>query len=133
MQAAIAALHAEAATAADTDWPQIAALYGVLTRVAPSPVVALNRAVAVAEACGPEAAMAIVDELGRAGVLDEQHLFHATRGELLRRLGRTDEAREAFERAGPSPAPPPSGRCWPAGSTPFLRSRPDDRIDDIRP
>ena len=99
VQAAIAALHAEATTAADTDWPQIAALYGVLTRVAPSPVVALNRAVAVAEACGPEAAMAIVDELGRAGVLDEQHLFHATRGELLRRLGRTDEAREAFERA----------------------------------
>jgi len=77
VQAAIAALHAEAVTAADTDWPQIAALYGVLTRIAPSPVVTLNRAVAVAEACGPEAAMVIVDELGREGVLDEQHLFHA--------------------------------------------------------
>jgi RNA polymerase sigma-70 factor (ECF subfamily) len=99
VQAAIAALHAEAVTAADTDWPQIAALYGVLTRIAPSPVVTLNRAVAVAEACGPEAAMVIVDELGREGVLDEQHLFHATRGELLRRLGRTDDARLAFGRA----------------------------------
>jgi RNA polymerase sigma-70 factor (ECF subfamily) len=99
VQAAIAALHAEAATAADTDWPQIAALYGVLDRVAPSPVVTLNRAVAVAETCGPEAAMAMLDELGRAGVLNEQHLFHATRGELLRRLGRTEDARAAFERA----------------------------------
>lgn len=97
VQAAIAALHAEAPTPAATDWPQIAALYGVLDRVAPSPVVTLNRAVAVAEACGPEAAMAVLDELG--GVLDEQHLFHATRGELLRRLGRTTEARAALERA----------------------------------
>jgi RNA polymerase sigma-70 factor (ECF subfamily) len=99
VQAAIAALHAEAVTAADTDWPQIVALYGVLTRVAPSPVVSLNRAVAVAEACGPEAAMAILDELSAAGVLDEQHLFHAARGEMLRRVGRTTDARAAFERA----------------------------------
>jgi RNA polymerase sigma-70 factor (ECF subfamily) len=99
VQAAIAALHAEAPTPEDTDWPQIVALYGVLAQVAPSPVVTLNRAVAVAEACGPEAAMAILDELAAAGVLDEQHLFHATRGELLRRLGRTDDARSAFERA----------------------------------
>ena len=97
VQAAIAALHAEAPTPAATDWPQIAALYGVLDRVAPSPVVTLNRAVAVAETCGPEAAMAVLDELG--GVLDEHHLFHATRGELLRRLGRTPEARAALERA----------------------------------
>jgi RNA polymerase sigma-70 factor (ECF subfamily) len=97
VQAAIAALHAEAPTAVATDWPQIAALYGVLERVAPSPVVTLNRAVAVAEACGPEPAMAVLDQLG--GELDQQHLFHATRGELLRRLGRTTEARAALERA----------------------------------
>src|SRR5205085_9206654 len=90
---------AEATTAADTDWPQIAALYGVLARIAPSPVVTLNRAVAVAEACGAVPAMTLLDELGATGVLQDQHLFHAARGELLRRLGRTAEARASFERA----------------------------------
>ena len=99
VQAAIAALHAEARSPDATDWPQIAALYGVLERVAPSPVVTLNRAVAVAEACGPEPAMVLLDELGATGVLDQQHLFHSARGELLRRLGRTDDARAAFTRA----------------------------------
>jgi len=99
VQAAIAALHAEARTPDDTDWPQIVALYGVLERIVPSPVVTLNRAVAVAEVCGADAAMAVLDQLSATGVLDQQHLFHATRGELLRRLGRTTDARAAFTRA----------------------------------
>ena len=77
------------------DWPQIAALYGELSRLTGSPVVELNRAVAVAEASGPEAGLAIVDGLE----LGDYHYLHATRGELLRRLGRTAEAREAYERA----------------------------------
>jgi RNA polymerase sigma-70 factor, ECF subfamily len=77
------------------DWPQIAALYGELYRLTGSPVVALNRAAAVAESEGPEAGLAIADGLD----LDEYHYLHSTRGELLRRLGRTDEAREAYRRA----------------------------------
>jgi RNA polymerase sigma-70 factor (ECF subfamily) len=101
VQAAIAALHAEASSLETTDWPQIAALYGVLARVAPSPVVELNRAVAVAEASGPEAGLAIVDAIAGPddSPLDGLHLFHATRAELLRRMGRTVEARAALERA----------------------------------
>ena len=91
MQAAIAALHADE----PRDWPQIAALYTTLARLTASPVVELSRAVAVAEADGPEAGLAIVDRLALA---DYQYL-HATRGELLRRLGRTDEARDAYARA----------------------------------
>ncbi len=91
MQAAIAALHADD----DPDWPQIAALYGELARLTDSPVVELSRAVAVAEADGPEAGLRIVDALD----LDDYHYLHSTRGELLRRLGRTDEARDAYERA----------------------------------
>jgi len=91
LQAAIAALHADE----PRDWPQIAALYGELVRVTDSPVVELSRAVAVAEAQGPEAGLAIVDRLA----LDEYHYLHATRGELLRRLGRADEARASYERA----------------------------------
>ena len=98
-QAAIAALHAESPSLAETDWPQIAALYGVLARVAPSPVVELNRAVAVAEARGPEAALAVLDAIADDGPLDGMHLFHATRAEMLRRVGRTAEARVALERA----------------------------------
>ena len=91
VQAAIAALHAD-----DThDWPQIAALYGELARLTGSPVVELNRAVAIAESEGPEAALEIVDGLE----LEDYHYLHSTRGELLRRLGRTDEAREAYRRA----------------------------------
>jgi RNA polymerase sigma-70 factor, ECF subfamily len=91
VQAAIASLHADE----PRDWPQIAALYGELARLTDSPVVELSRAVAVAEEQGPEAALDIVDRLA----LEEYHYLHATRGELLRRLGRTAEARDAFRRA----------------------------------
>lgn len=99
LQAAIAAVHAEAATADATDWPQIVALYDLLLRVDPSPVVALNRAVAVAERDGPAPALALVDALLADGALAGYHLAHATRAELLRRLGRSDEARAAYQRA----------------------------------
>jgi RNA polymerase sigma-70 factor (ECF subfamily) len=95
VQAAIAACHATARTAADTDWPQIAALYGELARLTRSPVVELNRAVAVAETTGPEAALEIVDRLA----LEDYRYLHSTRGELLRRLGRAEEAGEAYRRA----------------------------------
>jgi RNA polymerase sigma-70 factor (ECF subfamily) len=91
VQAAIASLHTDEVR----DWPQIAALYGELSRLTDSPVVELNRAVAVAEADGPEAGLRIVDGLA----LDDYRYLHATRGELLRRLGRTDEARAAYRRA----------------------------------
>jgi RNA polymerase sigma-70 factor (ECF subfamily) len=91
IQAAIASLHADE----PRDWDQIAALYGELSRLTDSPVVELNRAVAVAEAHGPEAGLAIVDSLA----LDDYRYLHATRGELLRRLGRRDEARDAYRRA----------------------------------
>lgn len=99
VEAAIAALHAEAPDAAATDWPQIAALYGVLHRLAPSPVVALNRAVAVSMVDGPEAALALVDGLVDDGALDRHHLLHVTRGHLLARVGRRDDAVAAYERA----------------------------------
>jgi RNA polymerase sigma-70 factor (ECF subfamily) len=91
IQAAIASLHADE----PRDWPQIAALYAELARLTGSPVVELSRAVAVAEADGPEAGLAIVERLALA----DYRYLHATRGELLRRLGRTAEAREAYERA----------------------------------
>ena len=95
IQAAIAAVHSDAATAARTDWRQVLALYDQLLAVAPTPVVALNRAVAVGEVHGPAAALAAVDELA----LDDYHLFHATRADLLRRLGRTGEATAAYDAA----------------------------------
>ncbi|WP_030444133.1 RNA polymerase sigma factor [Actinocatenispora sera] len=101
VQAAIAACHATAPEAASTDWPQIAALYGTLLRLAPSPVVALNRAVAVAMADGVAAGLALVDELAAAGTLAGYHLLPATRADLLRRAGRTDEARRAYREALP--------------------------------
>jgi len=91
LQAAIASLHADE----PRDWAQIAALYGELARLTDSPVVELSRAVAVAEAQGPEAGLAIVDRLA----LEDYHYLHATRGELLRRLGATGEARDAYRRA----------------------------------
>jgi RNA polymerase sigma-70 factor, ECF subfamily len=97
LQAAIAALHAQAETAAQTDWPQIAALYGVLSRIHPSPVVELNRAAAVAMADGLEQGLALVDRL--AGELASYHLFHAARADLLRRLGRCAEAAAAYKQA----------------------------------
>jgi RNA polymerase sigma-70 factor (ECF subfamily) len=97
LQAAIAALHAEAARAEETDWWQIAALYRELARVAPGPVVELNRAVAIAMARGPAAGLALVDNV--AAELDGYHLLHATRADLLRRLERTDEAAAEYRRA----------------------------------
>ncbi len=99
IQAAIAAVHSDAATAAQTDWRQILALYGQLLAVSPTPVVALNRAVAVAELDGPAAALAEVDALAEAAALDDYHLYHATRADLLRRLSRPAEAAAAYDRA----------------------------------
>ena len=99
LQAAIAALHAQAPTAAETDWPQIAALYHLLHRQQPTPIVELNRAVAVAMADGIERGLALVDRLIARGDLSDYHLLHAGRAELLRRLGRREEAIEAFRRA----------------------------------
>ena len=93
VQAAIAACHATAPDAASTDWPQIAVLYAELARLAPSPVVELNRAVAVAMADGIPAGLALVDELAESGRLDGYHLLPATRADLLRRAGRGAEAR----------------------------------------
>ena len=99
LQAAIAALHDEAPSNGETDWPQISALYRVLGQIAPSPVVELNRAVAVAMADGPEAGLAIVDVVRAGGQLDEYPYLHSTRADLLRRLGRRDEAAAAYGRA----------------------------------
>ena len=91
------AVHTDAADARDTDWSQVAALHDQLVRLDPSPVVALNRAIAVAELDGPHVALAQVDAL--ATPLGGYHAFHATRADLLRRLGRSAEAREAYDRA----------------------------------
>jgi RNA polymerase sigma-70 factor (ECF subfamily) len=99
LQAAIAAAHARARTAAATDWAQIASLYDVLLRVDPSPVVALNRAAAVAMRDGPAAGLALIDEILAGGDLADYHLAHSARAELCRRLGRTAEARASYERA----------------------------------
>jgi RNA polymerase sigma-70 factor (ECF subfamily) len=99
LQAAIAAVHSEAATAAATDWPQIVALYDELARIAPSPVVDLNRAVAVALRDGPEAGLRLIDALLARGELQDYHLAHAARADLCRRLGRGAEARSSYERA----------------------------------
>jgi RNA polymerase sigma-70 factor, ECF subfamily len=99
LQAAIAAVHARAARPDETDWKEIALLYGELVRVLPSPVVALNRAVAVAMAAGPEAGLALVHELVEGGELDDYHLLHAARADLLRRQGATGAAATAYERA----------------------------------
>jgi RNA polymerase sigma-70 factor (ECF subfamily) len=99
VQAAIAACHATAAAAADTDWPQIAALYGQLAQFVPSPVVELNRAVAVAMADGPAAGLALVEKLAASDDLAGYHLLPATRADLLRRLGRTGEAADAYRAA----------------------------------
>ncbi|HEX4649120.1 MAG TPA: RNA polymerase sigma factor [Steroidobacteraceae bacterium] len=99
LQAAIAACHARAATAADTDWVQITALYDELSRIRPSPVVELNRAVAVAMAYGPAAGLELADRLEEEGSLRSYHLLPSVRGELLARLGRYQEAHSEFERA----------------------------------
>ena len=99
LQAAIAAVHAEAPTAAATDWAQILALYDLLLRLDPSPVVELNHAVAVAMRDGPGAGLAAVDAILARGELADYHLAHAARADLCRRLGRTEEARAAYRRA----------------------------------
>ena len=99
LQAAIAAVHAEARTAADTDWAQIVGLYDVLLRADPSPVVELNRAAAIAMRDGPAAGLAIVDAILARGDLDEYHLAHSARADLCRRLGRMADARASYARA----------------------------------
>jgi RNA polymerase sigma-70 factor (ECF subfamily) len=99
IQAAIAAVHAEAPAAAATDWTQIVGLYDVLRRIDPSPVIELNRAVAVAMRDGPEAGLTLIDALLGRGELADYRLAHAARGELCRRLGRTADARAAYTRA----------------------------------
>ena len=99
LQAAIAACHARAATAADTDWVYITALYDELARLMPSPVVELNRAVAVAMAYGPAAGLELADQLAAQGSLASYHLLPSVRGDLLAKLGRYEEARGEFERA----------------------------------
>jgi RNA polymerase sigma-70 factor (ECF subfamily) len=99
LQAAIAALHCQAARPEDTDWPQILRLYNVLERLEPSPIVSLNRAVAVAMVDGPPAALALIDALAAAGDLDDYHLMHAARADLLRRMGSSAEAATSYARA----------------------------------
>jgi RNA polymerase sigma-70 factor (ECF subfamily) len=99
LQAAIAAVHAEAPSAAATDWAQIVALYDVLASIDASPVVELNRAVAVAMRDGPAAGLALIEELLRKGELQDYHLAHAARADLCRRLGRSAEARASYQRA----------------------------------
>jgi RNA polymerase sigma-70 factor (ECF subfamily) len=99
LQAAIAALHVEAPTADDTDWPQIAALYDLLARVQPSPVVELNRAVAIAMRDGPAAGLRLIEGLLKKGELEHYHLAHAAKADLCRRLGKSEQAIASYERA----------------------------------
>lgn len=99
LQAAIAALHCQAARAEETDWPQIVRLYDLLERLQPSPIVSLNRAAAVAMADGPRPALALIDGLAATGELDGYHLLHAARADLLRRLGASAAAASSYARA----------------------------------
>jgi RNA polymerase sigma-70 factor (ECF subfamily) len=99
LQGAIAAIHAEARTAEETDWKQIAALYAILNTAQASPIIALNHAVAVAMSESPERGLAMIDELGAGGKLNSYHLYHAARADLLRRMGRNPEAMESYRRA----------------------------------
>jgi RNA polymerase sigma-70 factor, ECF subfamily len=99
LQASIAACHARARTSAETDWARIASLYAELASLAPSPVVELNRAVAVSMASGPDAGLAIVDALASDPALERYHLLPSVRGDLLKKVGRLEEARAEFERA----------------------------------
>jgi RNA polymerase sigma-70 factor, ECF subfamily len=125
LQAAIAACHAAAPTARDTDWPRIAELYERLAGLTGSPVVQLNRAVAVAMAQGPEAGLRLVDELAAAGRLPGYHLLPATRADLLRRLDRRAEAAVAYEEAL-ALAPTEAERR-------FLRRRLDEMVTYVTP
>jgi RNA polymerase sigma-70 factor (ECF subfamily) len=99
LQAAIAALHCQAAKPDATDWAQIVQLYGLLELLQPSPIVRLNRAVAVAMAEGPEQALRLIDSLVADGNLEDYHLLHAARADMLRRIGSTDEAAKSYLRA----------------------------------
>jgi len=99
LQAAIAALHCQAARAEDTDWPQIVRLYDLLSQLRPSPIVSLNRAAAVAMAESPRAALALVEDLAAGGDLDRYHLLHSARADLLRRLGSREEAAKSYATA----------------------------------
>ena len=99
LQAAIAAEHCKAERAEDTNWRQIASLYGALHRLQPSPIILLNRAVAIAMADGPQTGLAAVNALAAGGALDDYHLFHATRADLLRRMGSREEAATNYRRA----------------------------------
>src|SRR5262249_5882779 len=99
LQAAIAAVHAEASGTAETDWAQIVALYDLLLRVEPSPIIELNRAVAIAMRDGPDKGLELVDELLARGELASYHLAHAARADLCRRLGKSVEARASYEKA----------------------------------
>jgi RNA polymerase sigma-70 factor (ECF subfamily) len=99
LQAAIAALHCRAARYEDTDWHQIVQLYDLLERIQPSPVISLNRAVAVAMVNGPQPALAIIDRLAAESDLDNYHLMHAARADLLRRIGSSEEAAKSYKRA----------------------------------
>ncbi len=98
LQAAIAAVHAEAGTVAETDWKQIAALYAILNERQPSPIVVLNYAVAIAMSEGLDRGLVLIDRLGSSGELDSYHLYHAARADLLRRMGRNCEALESYRR-----------------------------------
>jgi len=99
MQAAIAALHCQAARHEETDWPQIVRLYDLLERLQPSPIVSLNRAVAVAMVEGPPSGLRIMDALASNGELENYHIFHSARAELLRRNGAREEAARTYSRA----------------------------------
>jgi RNA polymerase sigma-70 factor (ECF subfamily) len=134
LQAAISAVHAEAVSPADTDWRQIVALYDLLLQAEPSPIVELNRAVAVAKRDGAAAGLAIIEAIQQRGELGDYHLAHAARAELLRQLGRTDEARTAFESALALAKQAPERRLiarrlrelpTPGGPPPGVRHRPE--------
>ena len=99
LQAAIAAVHAEAPDAAATDWAQIVALYDLLMKVEPSPIIELNRSVAIAMRDGPLAGLQLIDDILERGDLADYHLVHSARADLYRRMGRTEEARASYERA----------------------------------
>jgi RNA polymerase sigma-70 factor (ECF subfamily) len=115
LQAAIAAVHAEAPTAAATEWRQIVGLYDVLLRAEPSPVVELNRAVAIAMRDGPEAGLALIDAILARGELAGYHLAHSAKADLCRRLGRVPEATASYERALALATQAPAG-ATPGGS-----------------
>jgi len=99
LEAAIAAEHCKAARAEDTNWAQIVTLYDLLEQVMPSPIVSLNRAVAIAMAKGPQPALDLIDQLSASGELDDYHLLHAARADMLRRLGANEEAAESYKTA----------------------------------